>query len=213
MSQTATAPAPTSGDKQPDAKLARTPGAGWREYGILGALVAIVLLFQLLTGGRLLRPDNVASLLQQNAYVMILAIGMLMVIVAGHIDLSVGSVVAFVGGVLAISMMEWNLPWPVAILLALALGAAIGAWQGFWVAFVGIPAFIVTLAGMLIFRGLAIVVVGETIAGLPSGFVRISNGGATGWFGFAGVLDVFTLVLGGVAIAALVLSQVRAAAP
>jgi len=210
MSQTATPQAPAAGDKQPDATRSRAPGAGWREYGILGALVAIVLLFQVLTGGRLLRPDNVASLLQQNAYVMILAIGMLMVIVAGHIDLSVGSIVAFIGGVLAIAMRHWNRPWPLAILLALALGGLIGAWQGFWVAFVGIPAFIVTLAGMLIFRGLAIIIVGETIAGLPSGFVRISNGGATGWFGFAGVLDVFTLVLGAVAIAGLVFSQLRA---
>lgn len=210
MSHTATTQAPRADDRQPEAELARTPGTGWREYGILGALVAIVLLFQLLTGGRLLRPDNVASLLQQNAYVMILAIGMLMVIVAGHIDLSVGSMVAFIGGVVAIAMMDWNLPWPVAIVLALLVGGLIGAWQGFWVAFVGIPAFIVTLAGMLIFRGLAIVIVGETIAGLPPGFVRISNGGATGWFGFVGALDVFTLFLGALVIAALVFTQLRA---
>jgi len=184
-------------------------GSGIREYGIVGALVLIVLLFQVLTKGILLKPDNVASLLQQNAYVMVLAIGMLMVIVAGHIDLSVGSVVAFIGGILAISMAQWNLPWPLAVLLALLVGLLVGAWQGFWVAYVGIPAFIVTLAGMLIFRGLAIILVGETIAGLPSGFVAISNGGALGWLGYAGALDVFTLVLGLVAIAALVFTQFR----
>lgn len=180
-----------------------------RQYGILAALVAIVVLFQILTGGRLLMPNNVASLLQQNAYVMILAIGMLMVIVAGHIDLSVGSIVAFIGGVLAISMMHWNLPWPLAILLALVVGALIGCWQGFWVAFMGVPAFIVTLAGMLLFRGLAIVIVGETIAGLPGGFIAISNRGALGWFGYVGMLDVFTLVIGLIAAAGLVVGQLR----
>ncbi len=183
--------------------------AGLREYGIVGALVLIIALFQVLTQGRLLMPDNVASLLQQNAYVMVLAIGMLMVIVAGHIDLSVGSVVAFIGGILAISMVSWSLPWPLAVALALAMGVAVGAWQGFWVAYVGIPAFIVTLGGMLIFRGLAIIIVGETVAGLPEGFVSIANGGALGWFWYVGELDVFTLVLGVVAVAALVLGQLR----
>ncbi len=186
--------------------------AGLREYGIVAALVLIILLFQALTGGRLLMPDNVASLLQQNAYVMVLAIGMLMVIVAGHIDLSVGSVVAFIGGVLGISLVSWHLPWPVAVLLALAIGLLVGAWQGFWVAYVGIPAFIVTLGGMLIFRGLAIILVGETLAGLPAGFVSISNGGAVGLFAYAGALDVFTLAIGLVATAALVWSQLRARA-
>lgn len=180
-----------------------------REYGIIGALIIIVALFQVLTGGKLLMADNVASLVQQNAYVMILAAGMVMVIVAGHIDLSVGSVVAFVGGVLAVAMMSWHLPWPAAVLLALVLGAAIGAWQGFWIAYVGVPAFIVTLGGMLIFRGLAIIVVGETIAGLPGGFVSISNGGLLGGLGFMGQADVLTLVIGAVAIAGLVLGQVR----
>ncbi|MCG7320856.1 multiple monosaccharide ABC transporter permease [Arsenicicoccus bolidensis] len=180
-----------------------------REYGIIGALIVIVGLFQVLTGGKLLMADNVASLIQQNAYVMILAAGMVMVIVAGHIDLSVGSVVAFVGGVLAVAMMSWNLPWPAAVLLALVLGAAIGAWQGFWIAYVGVPAFIVTLAGMLVFRGLAIIVVGETIAGLPGGFVSISNGGLLGGLGFLGQADVLTLVIGLVAIAGLVLGQLR----
>ena len=180
-----------------------------REYGIVGALIAIVILFQLLTGGKLLMPDNVASLFQQNAYVMILAIGMVMVIIAGHIDLSVGSIVAFIGGVLAIAMMNWHLPWIVAVLVGVALGLVIGAWQGFWVAYVGVPAFIVTLAGMLIFRGLAILIVGETIAGLPEGFVGISNAGLLGMLGFAGAADVLTLVIGIAGIVAFVFSQLR----
>ncbi|NHN56759.1 sugar ABC transporter permease [Calidifontibacter sp. DB0510] len=180
-----------------------------REYGIIGALIAIILLFEVLTGGKLLQPDNVSSLIQQNAYVMILAIGMVMVIVAGHIDLSVGSVVAFIGGVLAIAMMDWKLPWLLAVLIGIALGAVIGAWQGFWVAYVGVPAFIVTLAGMLIFRGLTIVIIGETIGGLPDGFQQISNGGILGWLGYLGQIDVFTLLLGVVAAIGYVLSQFR----
>jgi len=180
-----------------------------REYGIWIALVLIVLLFQVLTDGLLLKPNNVASLIQQNAYVMILAIGMVMVIVAGHIDLSVGSIVAFVGGITAIMMDSWGLPWYLAVLGALVAGAVIGSWQGFWVAYVGIPAFIVTLAGMLIFRGLAIVIVGTTVAGLPRPFVNISNGSLPNAFGFVGNLDVVTLVIGAVGVAGLVWSQLR----
>jgi len=185
-------------------------GKNVRQYGIWGALVAIVILFEILTNGLLLMPNNVASLVQQNAYVMILAIGMVMVIVAGHIDLSVGSVVAFIGGLVAIMMDKWGLPWLVAVLLGLVVGAVVGAWQGYWVAYVGIPAFIVTLAGMLIFRGLAIVLVGTTIAGLPPGFNKISNGYLPNTFGFMSGRDVVTVAIGVLALAGLVYSQARA---
>lgn len=181
-------------------------GSGMRQYGIMGALVLIVLLFQIMTGGRLLQPNNVTSLVQQNAYVLILAVGMLMIIVAGHIDLSVGSVVAAVGGVIGVLMADFGLnPW-LAILVGLAVGALIGAWQGFWVAFVGVPAFIVTLGGMLIFRGVALVLVGYTRAGFDSQFLSISNGGVAGLTGFVGDLDAFTLIVGIVGIAGLILS-------
>ncbi len=180
-----------------------------RQYGIMIALVAIVVLFQILTDGLLLVPNNVASLIQQNAYVMILAIGMVMVIVARHIDLSVGSVVAFVGGVTAILMNSYGVHWLLAVVAALVLGAIIGAWQGFWIAYVGIPAFIVTLAGMLIFRGLAIVLVGTTVAGLPRPFNAISNGSVPNFLGFLANLDVVTLLIGAVAIVGLVVAQVR----
>ncbi|MCG2802973.1 MAG: sugar ABC transporter permease, partial [Cellulomonas sp.] len=185
-------------------------GVNARQYGIFAALVVIVLLFEWLTHGKLLVPNNVAALFQQNAYVMILAIGMVMVIVAGHIDLSVGSVVAFVGGVVAISMRDWGLPWLLAVVLGIAVGALVGAWQGFWVAYVNVPAFIVTLAGMLIFRGLALVLVGETIAGLPQSFINISKGSLPNVLGFAGNADVVTLVIGVLAVAAIWLSQFRA---
>ena len=124
-----------------------------RQFGMIFALVALIVLFQILTGGLTLTPDNVINLFNGNSYILILAIGMVLVIIAGHIDLSVGSVAAFAGIVVALAMRDLDLPWFVGILLGLALGAAIGAWQGFWVAYVGIPAFIVTLAGMLLFRG------------------------------------------------------------
>lgn len=185
-------------------------GGNARQYGIVAALIVIIALFQWLTGGKLLMANNVAALFQQNAYVMILAIGMVMVIVAGHIDLSVGSVVAFVGGIVAVSMRDWGMPWLVAVLLGVAVGALVGAWQGFWVAYVNVPAFIVTLAGMLLFRGLALVIVGETIAGLPPSFIDISKGSLPNVLGFAGNSDVVTLVIGALAIAAIVVSQARA---
>ena len=129
-------------------------GGNTRQFGMIFALVALVILFQIMTGGLTLTPDNVINLFNGNSYILILAIGMVLVIIAGHIDLSVGSVAASVGIIVAITMRDWNLPSWVGILFGLAIGAVIGAWQGFWVAYVGIPAFIVTLAGMLIFRGL-----------------------------------------------------------
>ncbi|HET9128249.1 MAG TPA: multiple monosaccharide ABC transporter permease [Propionibacteriaceae bacterium] len=180
-----------------------------REYGIVAALVVIVLLFQGLTGGRLLQPNNISSLIQQNAYVLILAVGMLMIIVAGHIDLSVGSVVATVGGVMGVLMADHGVNWVVAVVAALLTGILIGAWQGFWVAYVGIPAFIVTLAGMLIFRGVALVLVGYTRAGFAAGFLDISNGGVAGMTGFIGQLDALTVVIGVVAIVGFVFQQLR----
>ncbi len=205
-------PSPTPPDLPRPSVGQRLQGLGGnaRQYGIFGALIVIVLLFQVLTDGKLLLANNVAALFQQNAYVMILAIGMVMVIVAGHIDLSVGSVVAFVGGVVAVTMRDFDAPWIVAVLVGMALGALVGAWQGFWVAYVGIPAFIVTLAGMLIFRGLALVVVGQTLAGLPPAFIQISKGSLPNVLGFAGNMDVVTLVIGAVAVAAIALSQLRA---
>lgn len=197
-----------SGRKQPE-KSSWLKRIDFGQYGIMLALVIVMIFFETTTHGSLLRPDNVASLIQQNAYVIIMAIGMLMIIVAGHIDLSVGSLIAFIGGFLGIAMAKWDLPWVVAVLLALLIGILVGAWQGFWVAFVGIPGFIVTLAGMLLFRGLAIVMVPQTIAPLPLGFVKIANGGILGWFGFAGVLDVFTLVVGALLTVVFVVSQMR----
>ncbi len=180
-----------------------------RDYGMMAALIIIVLVFQFLTDNRLLRPDNVAALVQQNAYVFILTIGMVMVIVAGHIDLSVGSVVAFVGGIMGVLVVQQDIPWFLAVLIGIAVGAVVGSWQGFWIAYVGIPAFIVTLAGMLIFRGLAIVIAGTTISGFPTGFNDIAKGSLPSVLGYAGRLDALTLLIGGLAIGGLVFGQLR----
>ncbi len=186
-----------------------------RQYGILAALAVIIVLFQVLTNGRLLLPGNINNLIQQNAYVLILAVGMVIVIIAGHIDLSVGSVVALVGAISAIAMTQWGLPWWAAIVVALATGALVGAWQGFWVAFVGIPAFIVTLAGMLLFRGLTLVLLtGGTINALPDEFNAIGGGWLPPLFGTIGEgrdgRDILTVVIGLVASIAVIIVQVRA---
>jgi putative multiple sugar transport system permease protein len=127
--------------------------ANIRQYAMMVALIFIVILFQYLTEGVLLRPLNITNIIQQNSYILILAIGMLLCILTGNIDLSVGSVAAFIGAVAATMMVTWK--WPVlpSVLIALLLGVAIGCWQGYWIAYFRIPAFIVTLAGMLCFGG------------------------------------------------------------
>ncbi|ANF98695.1 ABC transporter permease [Paenibacillus bovis] len=141
------------------------------------ALVFIMLLFEILTGGLLLKPINITNLILQNSYILVLAIGMVLVIITGHIDLSVGSIAAFVGAISAIFMVNWQMNPVLAVILSIVIGGLIGAWQGFWVAYVRIPAFIVTLAGMLLFRGLTMVVLeGQSISPFPNGFQKISSG-------------------------------------
>lgn len=148
-----------------------------RQYGIIVAFVLILVIFQVITGGILLTPQNMTRLIQQNSYVIIIGVGMVIVIVAGHIDLSVGSIVAFVGAISAKLMVSQGVSVPLAVLLCLVLGAVIGAWQGFWIAYVGIPSFIVTLAGMLVFRGAAQAVLnGESLGPFPDSFSQISTG-------------------------------------
>jgi len=180
-----------------------------RQSGIYLAFVAIIILFSFLTDGILLRPQNVTNIVVQNSYVLILAIGMVIVIIAGHIDLSVGSVVAFTGAVAGVLTVRQGLPWWVGVLGALVIGAVVGAWQGYWVAFVGIPAFIVTLAGMLIFRGATMVTLGNTqISPFPDAFRNIASGYVNGWLGGNGI-DVFTLVIGAVGVVGFAVSQWR----
>lgn len=148
-----------------------------RQYGMLIALIAIMLLFEILTRGILLKPLNITNLVLQNSYILIMAIGMLLVIVAGHIDLSVGSIAAFVGATAAALMVDYQLGVAATICISLILGLLIGAWQGFWVAYIKIPSFIVTLAGMLVFRGLTLVMLqGASVGPFPKEFQMISSG-------------------------------------
>ncbi|MFD0693398.1 multiple monosaccharide ABC transporter permease [Paenibacillus sp. GCM10027628] len=157
--------------------LAKLFKSNIRQYGMILALILITLLFQILTDGILLKSLNVTNLILQNSYILVLAIGMLLVIITGNIDLSVGSVAAFVGAVSAIMMVDMKMPFILAFVISLLVGAVIGAWQGFWVAYVKIPSFIVTLAGMLLFRGLTMIVLkGQTIAPFPKVFQKISSG-------------------------------------
>src|SRR5262245_18335390 len=130
--------------------------ANLRDYGMLLSLVAIMAFFQVMTDGTLMQPLNLTNLVLQNSYIVIMALGMLLVIVAGHIDLSVGSVVGFIGALAAVLMVQMELHFVPATLLCLACGAAIGAMQGWFIAFFKVPSFIVTLAGMLVFKGLAL---------------------------------------------------------
>ncbi|NEG69999.1 sugar ABC transporter permease [Bifidobacterium sp. BRDM6] len=187
--------------------LMKNSGGG--SIGIIGALVVIVLVFEFLTGGVLLKPNSFVSLIQQNAYVIILAIGMVMVIIATHIDLSVGAVVAFIGGVCAILMERQGVNWILAILISLVVGLIIGCWQGFWVAYVGIPGFITTLAGMLIFRGLATIIVGESVPITSQPFRAIARDYLPNIFGWWGEFDGLTIVVGIICIVAFAWSVLR----
>lgn len=160
------------------------------------ALVGIIILFQILTNGILLTPLNVTNIIMQNSYIIVLAIGMMLIIITGEIDLSIGSVAAFVGAFSGVLLVTYDIPVPLAIVLCLILGGIIGAWQGFWVAYVNIPAFIVTLAGMLIFRGLTLVVLqGRTIAPFPDSFRSLSSDFLPDIFG-GGELQLFTVLVG-----------------
>ncbi|WP_430869261.1 multiple monosaccharide ABC transporter permease [Demequina aurantiaca] len=180
-----------------------------RTSGIYIAFVLIVALFAFLTGGTLLSATNVTNIILQYSYILILAIGMVIVIIAGHIDLSVGSVVALTGAVSAVLVIKQGVPWWVGVIAALITGALVGAWQGFWVAFVGIPAFITTLAGMLLFRGLTLLVLGNiSLSPFPAAYTEIAAGFQDGLLGGQG-FDVFTLVIFAFAVVGYAFSAYR----
>ncbi|WP_433075611.1 multiple monosaccharide ABC transporter permease [Dactylosporangium sp. CA-052675] len=187
-----------------------------RQSGIYIAFAAIVVFFTILTNGALLEPQNLSNMVIQNSYVLILAIGMILIIIAGHIDLSAGSVVAVTGALAAVLMVKADIPWPLAILITLLTGAAIGAWQGFWIAYFGIPAFIVTLAGMLVFRALTMTTLGNQGIGPFAEDVRtLSNGFIPGFLNNVGLgplggADLFTLLVGIATVVGIVAVQWRA---
>ncbi|MDE0969383.1 MAG: sugar ABC transporter permease [Octadecabacter sp.] len=155
-----------------------------REYGLLFALIAIMAFFQVMTGGVMLRPINITNLFLQNSYIIIMALGMLIVIVAGHIDLSVGSVMGFIGALAAVLIVNMNMSVWLAVPICLFMGGVIGAAQGYWVAYWKIPSFIVTLAGMLVFRGLSLwLLEGQSVGPFPKEFQIISTGFVPDIFG------------------------------
>ena len=189
-----------------------------RQSGIYIAFVLIVLLFTVLTGGDMLAPQNISNIIVQNSYILVLAIGMILIIIAGHIDLSVGSVVAATGAVAAVLMVEHDVPWPLALLVTLVVGGLIGAWQGYWVAYFGIPAFIVTLAGMLLFRAVTLSILGNRgISPFPDEVRTLSNGFTDGYLGNVGLgvlggADLVSLLVGLTSVAVFVVVQLRARA-
>ncbi|MCK1998399.1 sugar ABC transporter permease [Psychrobacillus psychrodurans] len=167
-----------------------------RRFGMIIALFSIIVLFQILTNGILLTPLNITNIIMQNSYIIILAIGMMLVIITGEIDLSIGSIAAFIGAVSGVLLVTLDIPVFVAILLCLVLGALIGAWQGFWVAYINIPSFIVTLAGMLIFRGITLIVLqGRTLAPFPDSFRNLSSSFVPELFGVSGI-HLFSIIIG-----------------
>lgn len=153
---------------------------GVKKYTMIIVLVLVTLFFTWQTGGKILLPQNVSNLISQNAYVFVLATGMLLcILTGGNIDLSVGSVVCFAGAVGATLMENKGMnPWAASIMMLL-IGLLIGAWQAFWIAYVHVPPFITTLSGMLVFRGLSNVVLnGLTVSLTNAGFVKVFGGGA-----------------------------------
>ncbi len=180
-----------------------------RDYGMLLSLIAIMAFFQVMTDGTLLKPLNLTNLVLQNSYIVIMALGMLLVIVAGHIDLSVGSVCGFIGALAAVLMVRYGWHFVPTIVVSLLAGAIIGAAQGWFVAFFKIPSFIVTLAGMLVFKGLALALLqGQSIGPFPQAFQMLSSGFIPDVFDGA-ELRWTSLLLGVVVAVALIVSKLR----
>lgn len=185
-----------------------------QKYTMIIVLVLVTLFFTWRTGGKILLPQNISNLISQNAYVFVLATGMLLcILTGGNIDLSVGSVVCFVGAVGAVLMENFKMNMGVAVIAMLVIGTLIGAWQGYWIAFVRIPPFITTLSGMLVFRGLSNVVLdGLTISLNSETFIKIFGGGANcfvpDFFGMEG-FNLTCMLAGIIAVAIYILLQVK----
>lgn len=174
-----------------------------QKYTMIIILLLVLSFFAVKTGGKILLPQNITNIIAQNAYVFVLATGMLLcILTGGNIDLSVGSVVCFVGALGAVFLDKGMNLW-LAVLVMLAIGLVIGAWQAFWIAYVRVPPFITTLSGMLVFRGLSNVVLqGQTLSVTNETFVRIFGGGADCYvpdpFGSEG-FNTLCLIVGGLA--------------
>ena len=148
-----------------------------RQYGMIIALVIIIVFFGFVTGGRLIWPRNVSMLVRQNAYVLILAIGMMFcILTGGNVDLSVGSLVALVSAMSGLMATTLGLPSGLAILISVLTGLLAGIWQGFWIAYVRVPPFIATLSGMLVFRGINNIILNGQTLPLSGLYVTIGTG-------------------------------------
>ena len=177
-------------------------------------LIVVVAFFSWRTNGAILLPMNVSNLISQNAYVFVLASGMLLcILTGGNIDLSVGSVVCFIGGVGAL-LMSKGVNMVLAVIIMLLVGVAVGAWQAFWVAYINVPPFIATLAGMYAFRGLSNVVLdGKVVAIANTTYLNVFGGGADCYvpdlFG-AGDFNKTCMLVGIIAVAIFVANEFRA---
>ena len=185
----------------------RSAKAFFKKNTMIIALIVVILFFYWRTGGTILLPQNINNLFSQNAYVFVLGTGMLCcILTGGNIDLSVGSVVCFTGGIGAV-LLDRDFNWLLVAIIMLAVGLAIGAFQGFWIAYISVPPFIATLAGMYAFRGLSNVVLqGYSIGVDNATFLNVFGGGANcyipGFLGKAGNMDL-TCLIAGVIIATL----------
>lgn len=188
--------------------------ANIRDYALLISLLAIMVFFQFKTDGILFTPLNMTNIILQNSYIVIMAVGMLLIIVAGHIDLSVGFLSGFIGAIAGVMMVTWKFDPYTSFIVCIVIGTAIGALQGFFVARFRIPAFIVTLAGMLIYRGLMIAMLsGRNLGPFPETFQAISNGYVPDILSFmavGGIKNMFALVTGVAVTGLIVWSNWRA---
>lgn len=183
-----------------------------RQYMMIIVLLVIVILFQILTKGILLYPQNVANLILQNGYVIILAIGMMLcILTGGNIDLSVGSIVAFTGAIAGSLIIGLKMDVWMAVIITIAAGFIIGAWQGFWIAYIRVPPFIATLAGMLIFRGLTNAILrGLTLAPFPDNYLRLTAGFVKDIFNFPDLkFNITALVVGLLVIIAYIFFSIK----
>ena len=184
-------------------------GEDLRQYTMVVALAALIIIFNIASGGKMITSSNFQNLISGNAYVLVLALGMLMVIVIGQIDLSVGSVAGFASMVMAITARQFNLPWYIAILIALVIGMIAGAWQGFFLSRLGIPGFITTLGGMMIFRGGVIWISNSISVPVPSELKWFGAGYLPEWGPAFTGMNNSTLLLGIIAIAVYVTAQIK----
>ncbi|MCR5054540.1 MAG: sugar ABC transporter permease [Lachnospiraceae bacterium] len=184
-------------------------GGDLRQYTMVVALAALIIIFNIISGGRMLTSSNFQNLLSGNAYVLVLALGMLMVIVIGQIDLAVGSVAGFAGMVMALSYRDLHLPWYLTVIVALLIGLAAGALHGFFLSQLGIPGFITTLGGMMIFRGGVIWISKSISVAAPPELKWFGAGYLPEWGPKFTGMNNSTLLLGIIAIVIYIVVQLR----